>query len=326
MTSRSRALVIARRWFLLCVTLGLALALIWPDAVRPALAWLPVKHVVAAALFLTAWCLESRSLLRAIARPAPVLWALVVSYGFLPALAWLSGFLLSPDLRAGLLLMAAVPCTLASAVLWTRLGGGNEAMALLIVLLTTLVGPLMTPAWLSLLDGGGNLLSAKKMMLDLALVLVLPVGLAQCSRAVPVIARTATRHKSAVGVVARLLVLVVLLKAAVELSHFLSSLSPGVVALAAIVCLSVHLAALALGLFGGRALGFERGDCRAVAFAGSQKTLPVALYLYQTYYVAAYPLAVLPLALYHVGQLLADTVVADRLAAQDVETRKAAVP
>ena len=61
-------------------------------------------------------------------------------------------------------------------------------------------------------------------------------------------------------------------------------------------------------------MGFDGGDCRAVAFAGSQKTLPVALYLYQTYYVADYPLAVLSLALYHVGQLLADTVIADRLA------------
>src|SRR5947207_1185607 len=113
-----------RRWFLWCVTIGLALALFWPDVMRPAVAWLPTKLVVAAALFLTAWALEARSLLRALVRPAPVLWALAVSYAFLPALAWLGGFLLpSPELRAGLLLMAAVPCTLASAVLWTRLAG-----------------------------------------------------------------------------------------------------------------------------------------------------------------------------------------------------------
>ncbi len=307
--------ILARHWFLLCVTCGLTASLIWPNAVRPVVAHVSAKIVVALALFLTASGLESRSLYNAVTRPAPVLWALSVSYGFLPALAWLGGSLLpSPDIRIGLLVMAAVPCTLGSAVLWTRLAGGNEATALLTVLLTTLVSPLATPAWLSLLGRSAALPSAGQMMFDLSLVLVLPVGLAQCSRIFPVVALAATYHKTVIGVVSRLLVLVVMLKAAVEVSRFLPQLTPVLVTSAAVGCLAVHLAALSLGLYGGRMLGFDRGDCLAVAFAGSQKTLPVALYLYETYYVADYPLAVLSLALYHVGQLVVDTLVAERLA------------
>jgi sodium/bile acid cotransporter 7 len=237
----------------------------------------------------------------------------IVSYGFLPGLAWLGGMLLpSSDMRVGLLVMAAVPCTLASAVLWTRMARGNDATALLIVLTLTLIGPLAAPAWLSLVGGGA--LSAGQMMLDLALVLVLPVAVAQCSRAIPAVARTTARHKTAAGVVAQLLILIVMLKAAVDLTHHLSQLTPGLVLLAAVVCLAVHMLALFLGFAGGRVLGFERGDCIAVAFSGSQKTLPVALYVYQTYFAHRYPLAVLPLALFHVGQLLVDTLVADRLA------------
>ena len=79
------------------------------------------------------------------------------------------------------------------------------------------------------------------------------------------------------------------------------------------LCLGVHLAALFFGLVSSRLLRFERSNQIAVAIAGSQKTLPVALSLFDTYFVAGYPLAVVPLVFYHVGQLLLDTVIAERL-------------
>src|SRR5947209_4544073 len=94
------------------------------------------RLIVATSLFLAAWGLESRSLYETLLRPWPGLWALVISYGLLPAAAWLIGPLLGrDDFRIGLLVIASVPCTLASAVIWTRLSGGSEATALLIVLL-----------------------------------------------------------------------------------------------------------------------------------------------------------------------------------------------
>src|SRR5262249_49173019 len=80
------------------------------------------------------------------------------------------------------------------------------------------------------------------------------------------------------------------------------------------VCVGTHLAALLLGLGGSRALGFDRPDGIAVAFAGSQKTLPVSLFLFEAYYQGTYPLAVLSLLFSHVGQLVVDRFVAERLA------------
>jgi sodium/bile acid cotransporter 7 len=62
---------------------------------------------------------------------------------------------------------------------------------------------------------------------------------------------------------------------------------------------------------GGQLVRLERAEQIAVAFAGSQKTLPVGLFLFEAYYRADYPLAVVPLLFYHAGQLLADTVIAD---------------
>ena len=46
---------------------------------------------------------------------------------------------LAADVRIGLILVASVPCTLSTAVLWTRLAGGNEATALLTAMGTTCI-------------------------------------------------------------------------------------------------------------------------------------------------------------------------------------------
>jgi sodium/bile acid cotransporter 7 len=78
--------------------------------------------------------------------------------------------------------------------------------------------------------------------------------------------------------------------------------------------LVLHLSGVMLGLVGGRLLGLTWGDRIAVSFAGSQKTLPVALFVFGAYYREEYPLAVLPLLLYHAGQLLIDTFLAERMA------------
>jgi sodium/bile acid cotransporter 7 len=308
---------LARRWFVLALAGGGGAALArpgwfaWTDGLDPRL-------VVAAALFLMAWTLPTRSLARVLARPWPALWAVAISYAFLPAAAWLAGSVLPDDFRIGLLLIASVPCTLASCVLWARRANGDEAIALLVVLGTTATGWLVTPAWLALTTGSAVALDTPGMMRDLLLTLVLPVGLGQGCRAFGPLMRAATRGKDALGALAQVLVLIVLLKAAANVGQ---RLAEGTVAaagawvpLVAVFCVGLHLAALALGLWGGRWLGFDWPSRVGIAFACSQKTLPVALLLFERYFQAAYPLAVLPLALYHFGQLLVDTFIADALA------------
>jgi sodium/bile acid cotransporter 7 len=320
--------LLAKRWFLLLLLAGLILACLRPQGLKPAMLWLDLRIAVAASLFLMAWGLESRSLLHALARPLPALWALFISYSALPALAWSAGWLLPvADLRLGLLLIASVPCTLASAVLWTRLAGGNEATALLTVLLTTATSWLVTPAWLTLAAGTSVVLDTPGMMRSLVLVLIVPVGLGQLSRALGPLARTAARYKTVVGVISRLLIFLIILKAAVDVSERLSERSApldlGWIAAAATLCIAIHGAVLAGSFWSSRLLNIDRAGRIAVAFACSQKTLPVSLYLFDAYFQAAYPLAVLPMVFYHVGQLVVDTFVADVLARHGKESKAA---
>jgi sodium/bile acid cotransporter 7 len=198
-------------------------------------------------------------------------------------------------------------------VLWTRLGGGDEALALLIVVLSTSLGPLLTTPWLALGSGLAATPAFGALLLDLLLVLVVPVAVGQLLRLLPGVAKSVFRRRTLLGVLSRLLILAILVRAAVDAAGRLGGLTPLALLGTATACLGVHLTALGLALTGGWALGLERAERVAVAFGASQKSLPVSLFLYATHYQADYPLAVLPPVLYHVGQLLADTLVADAL-------------
>jgi sodium/bile acid cotransporter 7 len=308
-----------KHWFLLALVLGLGLAGLRPDWLRPLTARVPPRGVVGLALFIMAWGLESRSLWRALLRPMPALAAVLVSYGALPALGWLAGRLVpEPDYRIGLLVVTSVPCTLASAVLWTRMAGGSEATALLVILLTTTTSWLVTPAWLTRTTGAAVGVDAAAMMGELLVVLVVPVSVGQLARMATPLARLADRAKSVLGVVSRLLIFAILLKAAADVADRLTARAelpaPGLLLGTAGLCVGLHLTALIAGLGCGRALGFDRPSCIAFAFAGSQKTLPVALLLFETYFKDTYPLAVLPILFYPVGQLVVDTFIAEQLA------------
>jgi sodium/bile acid cotransporter 7 len=312
--------LLRKRWFLLLLLTGLAAGWFRSEWLRPATSRLEPRIFVAAALFIMAWSLQSRSLFRSLIHPFPALWALVISFGALPALAWSGGWLLpDADLRLGLLIIASVPCTLASAVLWTWMAGGNGATALLTVLLTTAVSWLATPAWLAC-GAGATVSDLPGMMRGLFLVLIVPVGVGQLSRAVRPLARTADRHKTLLDTISRLLVLSIVVKAAVDVHDKLggqsASLALGGFSAAVVLCIGTHLAALAGGFWSSRLLNFDRPEQIAVAFSGSQKTLPVSLYLFDCYFKESYPLALLPILVYHVGQLIVDTVIADVLARQ----------
>jgi len=305
-----------RRWFLILLLAGLTLGWLCPQWLRPITAWMEPRLIVAFALFIMAGTLESRSLFRSLIHPAPALWAWCIGYTIPPALAWLVGGLLPvADLRLGLLIITSVPCTPASSVLWTRLAGGNEAVALLTVLLTMATSWLITPAWLAFAARAGVALDTAGMMSGLALVLIVPVGLGQLGRAIGPVGRAAGRHQRLLGVLSRLLIFSMILKAVSDVSDRLSdrsvALSLSGILAAVALSVGVHLAALGTGFWSSRLLHFDRGSRIAVAFAGSQKTLPVSLYLFDVYFKDAYPLAIVPLVCYHVGQLIVDTGIAD---------------
>lgn len=280
---------------------------------------LPARATVAVVLGLMALSLDTRQILRAFARPTPVALALVISFGILPFAGWaLGNWLLQEDLRIGLQVATSVPCTMAAAIIWTRMGGGNEAVALLITLLTSGLSWMTTTAWLTCTTAAEVKLDAGELMLTLVLTLIVPVGLGQLLRAPASLRGLADRWKPALSVLAQLLVLVIILQAVVLASRSVgSSLQAqlGQLALVSALCLAIHLLGLGAGYYGGFVLGLPADERIAAAIAGSQKTLPVSLVLITSYF-SAFPLAVVPILVYHIGQLVLDSLVIECWARQ----------
>jgi sodium/bile acid cotransporter 7 len=306
---------LGNRWFLLSVALSLVLAWVFPAALTWT-RWLDPRVIVWLALFLLSLGLPTRKVLRVVRNPAPALWATLISYALVPPAAWIIGILLpSIDLRIGLFIMAVVPCTMASTALWTRRAGGDDATALLVTVLTTTISWLVTTAWLVGMTRTTIALDGAEMVRDLFWTLVVPVALGQLLRAAPPIARLTDRYHIPLGVAGQVLILVMILKAAGPAMEQLRTSALAFLELlwSAFLCVVLHLLALGFGLWSSQRLGFDRDSQVAVAFACSQKTLPVALFLFEKYFAEDYPLAVAPLLFYHVGQLVVDTLIADRL-------------
>ena len=165
---------LVRRWFLLALGLVMAVGLMGYQGLFPLADCVPLRYsVVATVLFLMALPLDAKTMWRTLRRPhAPALGVLMNSLA-LPALTWLVVAtlgvpLFGPELSPGLLVAAATPCTLASAAVWTRRAGGNDAASILVTVLTNASCFLVTPFWLLQMTGQQAKLDASQMITKLS--------------------------------------------------------------------------------------------------------------------------------------------------------------
>ncbi len=302
-----------QRWFLFALVGVLLAGMMWPAAMRPIVGWLPGDVLVAAVTFIMALPLETGALWSAVRRPGPAWLAAGLNSGVAPLLGWLAGRTLPPELAVGVIVATTVPCTLATAAVWTRRAGGNDAVAFLVTMITNLACFLVVPAWLRLLVGIRADIDYGHIVWGLIVSVVLPIIAAQLLRQWRPIGGWATRRKHLLSGVAQVGVLVMVLIGAIGCGEKLQGVTDGSILTVAnltmmvLAVTAVHVSLLALGWVLSGGLRFDRGDAIAVAFSGSQKTLMVGAYIA----MAVGPLAILPMVAYHAVQLIVDTLVAD---------------
>jgi solute carrier family 10 (sodium/bile acid cotransporter), member 7 len=324
---------LARRWFLLALVAALAAGITAPGATAPLVRWIPSDVVVAATTFVMALPLETAALWNAARRPGPAWLAAGLNMGLAPPLGWVASRALPTELATGVVLAATVPCTLATAAVWTRRAGGNDAVAFMVTAITNLACFLIVPAWLWLLVDAAAQAGIQQAKIDygqivvgLILLVVVPIVVAQAMRQWRPIGGWAVRHKNELSYVAQCGVLLMVLIGAVKCGEKIQHASHGAVLTAANVAIviaavtAVHGVLLTSGFALAKMLRFSRGDSIAVAFSGSQKTLMVGAYLA----LAVGPLAILPMVAYHAVQLVVDTLIADSLR-QDTQRETNAV-
>ncbi len=326
---------LARRWFLIGMLifmpggfwLGISLGGARIDRFQEWLGPHAATALTALVLFLMSVTLDNRRLRAALSRPGPVIWATAVTYVLIPLAAWpLSRLQVTFDFTIGLLIAGTVPCTMAAASVWTRKAQGNDAVSLLVTLVTNSLCFLVTPLWLTLLvpspggSGPSIEMDTPALMQKLVVSALLPITVGQLLRTAPLVAAAADRRKVQLGVIAQLCILLIIawesVKAGPKVSGGAGSIggaSAVIVALGS--CIALHVAAMAVAHWVARGLRFDPADRAAVVFAASQKTLPIGVYVAAAFSSAGAPLAVIPMLMYHASQLFIDTAVADRLAA-----------
>lgn len=314
-------------WFLAALagvlTAGLLFGHSGPDAV---VAWFLriVQPAVTTAivLFLMAFSLDASRRREALSRPASAVWGSLVNIGLMPLIAWpLAEWQELPDFRLGLLVTAVVPCTLATASVFTRKAGGNDAVSLLVTLLTNVSCVVLTPLWLQGLLTKSAAFDPWRTLEQLTLSVLVPTVLGQVLQETPLGRQVAVRYRREIGVAAQCLVLLLVSVAATQAGRVLSQQSSWPTARSAAVmtaaCVALHGLAAAVGWHGSQWLRLPRADAIAVAIAGSQKTLPIGLMIVATpgLLTAAAPFVTFPLLVFHAGQLIIDSALAERWAA-----------
>jgi sodium/bile acid cotransporter 7 len=318
---------VRQRWFLLTLIVVLVAGMARPLALGPIVRWVPSDVLVGAVTFIMALSLDTGALWRSARRPGPAWVAAALNSGLAPPLGWLASRVLPSELAVGVVVATTVPCTLATAAVWSRHARGNDAIAFLVTVITNLSCFIVVPTWLWLLAGEARVdlqraeIDYGRIALGLVLLVVLPIIVAQLVRQVKSIGDWATRWKESLSRIAQCGVLLMVLIGAVESGERLTAatnrdiLSAGNVILMILAVTAVHVALLASGFGLSGVLRFTRADAIAVAFSGSQKTLMVGAYLA----LAVGPLAILPMVAYHAVQLVIDTLIADHLRQQSAE-------
>ncbi|MEM6776007.1 MAG: bile acid:sodium symporter [Planctomycetota bacterium] len=332
------ARAIQRHWFLACLVGALAAAMTWSDGLAPLLRWTTLRHgLVFTVMFLAGWTLPLAAVRRAIGRPAASLWAIAINTLLVPVIAMGVGWSLAPDWLSGLMVAAWMPCTLASAAVWTRRAGGDDSIALITTVVTNAMCVVVTPLGLAAsgwflwtvsarrpigaaIVGSGGTASAPgfeatidpmDQFTKLLLLVLLPLTLSQLCR-VGLFGRFSTsswadRHKSSISSLAQIGILCMVFLGGIASGQLINRTGIFDVARVVLTTSSIHGIALIVGVLVAIKTGCRRESQIAVGFAGSQKTLMVGLQIAMDAGVS-----VIPMIAYHISQLMIDTIVADR--------------
>ncbi len=331
-----------QRWFLISLVLVIMAGMVTgyqleSDQLQMLIKYSKPRAITAFVLFLMSFSLDSSQFGKALRSPAPVLWSSFVNFGILPFIAWqmmsLQG---TEDFKYGLFIACTVPCTMAAASVWTRKAEGNDAVSLLVTVLTNGLCFVITPFWLKLVIEQGMELESSAMVQRLVIAVLIPTIIGQLIRFVPVCRSFATRRKRQLSNTGQICILFIVFSAACKGGFQIREVGqPASVSSIIIVvfsCLFIHLLSMFIAVKGSKIFRFSREDQIASAFAGSQKTLPIAVLIATDAGMfgdpnllgegIGIPFAIMPPLIFHTTQLFIDTIIADRFAAKQLQLSK----
>ncbi|MDG2220806.1 MAG: bile acid:sodium symporter [Rubripirellula sp.] len=305
---------LTKHWFLTALAVCFVTGYLAAEPLQP---WLQPSWIRGGVMLTVIWAmgvtLRAETIRRSLANPRPAVLAIGINLLIVPLLALPAVWWLPESMYGGLFVAAMVPCTLAGASVWTRKAGGDDSVSMMTTVVTNLACVVVVPCGIWLVLSEQVQIDAISQFKKLSLLVVAPLVVAQFMRRMGC-RGWADRYRGQLSVLAQLGILVMVLLGAA--ASGVTTLDSPVVSdrpswwagfCLLVTVLGIHLSALAFGVFASRSLGMSRARQIAVGISGSQKTLMVGLQI-----AIDCGVSVVPMLIYHVGQLALDTLIAQR--------------
>lgn len=226
-------------------------------------------------------------------------------------------FGLQSDFRIGFLLLASLPSSLEAAMAMAASAGGDPLMAVVLLIALNVIGILSIPANLTIWLGGDTSVSEFLVLKKLLLFLFIPAAVGQVLRrffpSLPEKSETLSHYVPMVCITG-----LVYASCSRESELFHSLRLTDLTHIIA-PCLLLHVIMITLAWFmSHRALKMEDRPSRSFLFITSDKPMSLSVALWSMTYSHLHPLAIFPILVFYIGQVVFDSIVVSRLIRDDL--------
>jgi sodium/bile acid cotransporter 7 len=308
-------------WFFVAIGVVLAAAAGLQGQTR----WVQDFHVLTVGIFLaflvTGLTLDISKLSFQSLQLKAALAAMISSLGVIPLLAWASsGFFLPAEFVIGVCIIATAPVSVISGTVVTALGKGNIPLSVVICVLGNIVGIFSMPFSLKwMVEGAGSIhLPVIEMLSNLVTTVLVPIVLGGVLQTR--LNAYLTRFKKVFSVFQQSIVLLIIFSAFAGAGATIASAGSMLPVLAAFT-LALHALILAINYGIARLILLDWPSTVAFTLHTSQKTLTVSYVVWAGFFAAHFPLAMIPGIMYHLTQMVMDTVVAEQMKNRNVRQK-----
>ncbi len=305
---------LTKHWFLTALAICFSIGYFGAGFLKPLMEMTLLRSGI---VFVVMWAmgvtLQADTIRRSLTRPLPSLLAIAINVAVVPLLCLPTMWLLPDKFFGGLFITAIVPCTLASASVWTRKAAGDDSIAMMTTVVTNLACVIVVPLGILLVLSQQAEIDVAQQVSKLASIVVVPLLLAQLIRRFGA-ATWADRNKPRLSMLGQVGILLMVVFGAISSATMVDRAGEATTATSwgsfitlIVAAAAVHTLALCFGVLIARCFQLQRASQIAIGIAGSQKTLMVGLQI-----AIDCGVSVIPMLVYHLSQLVIDTLVAER--------------
>jgi BASS family bile acid:Na+ symporter len=297
------------RWMGVLVLLLVVMALLMPAPFATIDQWV-INPMLGLIMFGMGMTLSPQDFRIVFSRPKDVIIGCAAQFTVMPLLAWVLSWLfdLPPELALGVILVGCCPGGTASNVI-TYLAKGDLALSVGMTATSTVLAPLMTPLLTWLMAGKFVDVDAVAMLMSIVYVVIGPIAAGfLIQRYMPRFTRWAVAYLPAFSS------LMIALLVAIIVGHNAGQLLKGGMVVVLVVILH-NIGGFTLGYVLGRLLGLSDDKRKAISIEVGMQNSGLASSL-ATIHFAAYPMAVVPGAIFSVWHNVCGAFVAKLFASR----------